>query len=86
MNKILGIIILTIGIIVAVLLIMQGYKPEFFDIFGVFTHIFLLIVGSWILLSKEKLPNWIGFIILLIGILGLIVDGFIVIKTYFIGG
>jgi len=32
--------------------------------------------------SKTKLPKWTGFSILLIGILGLIVDGYTVITTY----
>lgn len=82
MNKILSIIITIIVIVVAIFLIIQGNRPEFFDIFGLVIFIFLLIVGSWMLLSKKKLPQWVGFVILLVGILGLIVDGFIVFQTY----
>jgi hypothetical protein len=36
--------------------------------------------------KKKKMPDIIGFIILLIGILGLIVDGYIVIKYIILGG
>ncbi len=61
-------------------------SAAFFDIFGFIAFIFLLIVGIWMLKSKRKLPKWIGIIILLIAILGIIIDGFIVIKTYIIGG
>lgn len=82
MNKILSIIITIIVIVVAIFLIMQGNRQEFFDIFGLVIFIFLLIVGSWMLLSKKKLPQWVGFVILLVGILGLIVDGFIIFQTY----
>lgn len=61
-------------------------SAEFFDIFGFIAFTFIIIVGAWMLRSKKKLPNWVGLVILLIGIVGAIVDGFIVIKTYIIGG
>ncbi len=60
-------------------------NAEFFDIFGIGVFAFLLFVGIK-MIQKKKLPKYTGFIILLIAILGLIVDGYIVIKTYFLGG
>ncbi len=60
-------------------------RAEFFDIFGLIVFTFLLVIGL-MMIKKKKLPDWAGFVILLIGILGLIVDGYIVIKTYLIGG
>ncbi len=57
-------------------------SAEFFDIFGLIVFAFLFVVGV-LMIRKQKLPDWVGFIILLIAILGLIVDGYIVIKTYF---
>ena len=59
-------------------------RPEFFDIFGLAIFAFLLFVGIK-MVQKKKLPNWTGFVILLIAIAGLIVDGIIVTKTYIIG-
>ncbi len=61
-------------------------STEFFDVFGFMAFIIIAIVGTWMLKSKERLPNWIGMVVLSIGILGIIIDGFIVIKTYIIGG
>ena len=60
-------------------------RPEFFDIFGLIVFAFLFMVGLK-MIQKKKLPNWTGVVILLIAIAGLIVDGFIVIKTYILGG
>jgi len=79
-------VVATIAIIIAGFFIVRGMNPEFFDIFGLVVFIFLLGVGFWILKYRKKFPRWIAFIIVLIGLLGLVVDGYIVIKTYLIGG
>ena len=84
MKKPLMILIALLIVIITIFLVVQGNKPEFFDIFGLFVFVFLFVVGV-LMLTKKKLPNWTGFVILLIAILGLIVDGSIVIKTYFLG-
>jgi len=81
MKKILGLIISIVVIIITIYLVASGNPPEFFDIFGLAIFVFLFIIGV-LMIKKQKLPDWIGFIILLIAILGLIVDGSIVIKTY----
>ncbi len=86
MKKLNMILIGVIVVVVTIFLVAQGHNPEFFDIFGLFVFAFLFIIGIWMLKSRQKLPNWAGFIILLIAILGLIVDGSIVIKTYILGG
>ena len=57
-------------------------NPEFFDIFGLAGFTIILLIGIWILKAKNKVPNWIGIILMIIAILGLIVDGFIVITNY----
>jgi uncharacterized membrane protein len=75
-----------ISVLLAVLFITTNQKPEFFDIFGIFIFIFLSIIGFLMFKKKKKMPDIIGFIILLIGILGLIVDGYIVIKYIILGG
>ncbi|MFH1608042.1 MAG: hypothetical protein ABIA78_02820 [archaeon] len=59
-------------------------QPEFFDIFGLVVFIFLFFVGMK-MVKKQKIPEWAGYIVLLIAVLGLIVDGTIVIKTYLLG-
>ena len=85
MKKLLMTLIALVAVIATIFLVAQGNKPEFFDIFGLIVFVFLFAVG-FLMIKKQKLPNWVGFLILLIGILGLIVDGSIVIKTYFLGG
>ena len=75
-------IILTIIAVVMAIALLPISKPEFFDVFGVLTFIYLFSIGIWMLHSKKKLPNWVAFTLISIGFLGLIVDGFIVIKNY----
>lgn len=82
MNKISNSAILVIAIILSLLLIYSGNGPEFFDIFGFIGFAFIFIAGIIMTKSKKKMPDWVGFIILLIGIIGLIVDGFVVFKNY----
>ena len=59
-------------------------NAEFFDIFGFCAFVIIILISIWILRAKEKLPRWAGIILLIIGILGLIIDGWIVIKTFLI--
>ena len=61
-------------------------SAEFFDIPGFIAFTILLIIGILMLKTKRKLPNWVAVIIIVISILGMVIDGFIVIKTYIIGG
>ncbi len=62
-------------------------NAEFFDIFGIFAFIIILIIGILIKFKKRKLPNnvfdWIGLILIVIGIIGLIVDVCLVFRLYF---
>jgi len=54
---------------------------EFFDIFGFIGFIFI----TWFavqLLSKKKPKRWMNIILLIIGVLGLIIDGTIVYMNY----
>jgi len=59
---------------------------EFFDIFGIFTFIIILVIGVLIKFKRRKIPNnwfdWIAILLIVIGILGLIVDTYIVIRTF----
>jgi hypothetical protein len=58
---------------------------EYFDIFGLLMFIFISVVGALIVKGK-KMPVSIGGVLFLIGILGVIIDGYIVINTFIIGG
>jgi len=62
-------------------------NPEFFDIFGIFAFIIILIIGILIKVKRRKLPNnlfdWIGIILIIIGVLGLVVDLWMVFRGYF---
>lgn len=57
-------------------------RPEFFDIFGLAVFTFILGVGSFSLISKKRLPKWTAIALIIIGVLGLVVDGTIVFITY----
>ena len=69
-------VILTLGVI------STGQKPEFYDFFGLVTFVFLTGVGIYLLKKHKKVPKWIGFILMMLGILGLIVDGSVVIREF----
>lgn len=60
---------------------------EFFDIFGIFTFLIILIIGVIIKFKRRKLSNnvfdWIALVLIVIGFLGFIVDLWIVIGSYF---
>lgn len=61
-------------------------SAEFFDIFGVI--IFAIILGLGCLMlkkSKKKTFRFIGWSLLVIGIIGTLIDGIIVFKTYVLG-
>jgi len=58
-------------------------KPEFYDIFGLATFSFITAASLWSLKTGNSFPVWILFVLLFIGIAGLIVDGTIVYKTFF---
>lgn len=81
MKKSLMWVIGIILVLITIILISSNKEPEFFDIFGLITFGFLFWVGSW-MIQKNKKPAWLSFTILILGILGLIVDGSIIIKTY----
>ncbi len=85
MNKMLVSVIGILAVIIAVSMLYYIDNPVFFDIFGLIVFTFLFITGISMLKSKEKMPDWVGFIILIIGVLGLIVDGVMVFKEYILG-
>ena len=57
-------------------------SPEFFDIFGFFAFLFIVIISLWGLYTKKRFPIWTKIVLLIIGILGLIIDGAIVYINY----
>ncbi len=60
----------------------MNLRPEFFDIIGIFVFGIIFTIGVWMLFSTDKLPIWTAYLLIIIGIFGLIIDGAIVIKTY----
>ena len=76
-----GILMITINVIG-----LAFFRAEFFDIFGILVWIFFLGLGAWMLLTHAETPDWAAWIVFIIGVLGLITDGYIVIKTFIIGG
>ena len=56
--------------------------PEFFDIFGILTFMFLIFVSLWLLKFKKLPSDWIIIIILIISILGFLIDTFNVYRGY----
>ena len=69
---------------------MFSLKPQFFDIFGVVGFIYIVyfsvrgLFGKKILwgLFGKKIPNWTLIILLLIGLIGLIIDSWVVYTFY----
>lgn len=57
-------------------------QAEFFDIFGFVGFLILLITGLKIR-KKEKTAS---LIIIAISLIGLIVKGYVIVKTFLIGG
>ena len=57
-------------------------SPEFFDIFGVFVFSYFIIISLRALKKNKPLTKKELIILLIIGILGLIVDGTIVYNKY----
>jgi len=56
-------------------------EPEVFDIFGIFVFVVLFATGIslWKKYGKDKKETWI---VLTISVLGLIVDGYIVLSKF----
>ena len=57
-------------------------KPETYDILGLITFTFITILSIWSLKTKMPMPLWANITLLVIGILGLIIDGSIVYKKF----
>lgn len=57
---------------------MTFVNPEFFDTFGIVVFLFITSLSLWSLNKKQCPPEWALFVLLLIGLSGLLVDGFIV--------
>lgn len=72
-------------IVIAILIILTvigviKFQAEFFDVFGLLSFSFLIFVGGWMLYTDTETPDWVGMVLLGMGILGIIVDGGIIIK------
>lgn len=74
----IGIILIGITLIT----VLNEKNPAFYDPLGFFTFAFLIGVGIYMLRKPKKSPEWIWFILILIGIIGLIVDGSIVLREF----
>jgi len=66
--------------IIGAFILAPKLKPEQFDIFGIFVFSFLIYIANKELETKGKMSNNTAYILLLIGILGLIVDGYTVLT------
>ena len=60
---------------------MFSLKPQFFDIFGMLAFIYIVYFSARGLFGK-KIPNWTLFVLLLIGLTGLIIDSWVVYISY----
>lgn len=60
---------------------MFSLEPHFFDIFGFMGFVYITLI-SFLLLKKKNPPRWMVFILFIIGVIGLVVDGIIVYKYY----
>lgn len=62
----------------------MNIDAAFFDIFGFIGFVILIATGI-ILIGNRKFYKWAKWVILTIGIIGAIIDGFIIIKTFVMG-
>ena len=60
---------------------MEFPRPEAFDILGV-VFSFFTVVSVRAILSDQSLPDWMVYVLLFVGVFGLLIDGYIVYKTY----
>lgn len=67
-----------IPIILINLYLLPRMPPEYFDNFGLIVFSFLTFSSIWMIKHKKRPPNWIIYLLLISGILGLITDGYIV--------
>lgn len=74
-------LISAVFILATIVCISFEFPPYFFDIFGFITFSFLAYLGYLIKMGR-KIPKVLGFILLLIAVLGILVDGSIVFKSY----
>lgn len=75
--------------LIATLLLRWKFGPELFDILGVIIFTGLILIGLWEFYSKKKLPTWVSFSLIVVGIFGLLIDGITsiqLIKSWILGG
>lgn len=77
-NTTIAVLIISLAIVGAIYLLNQNYQPEFFDKFGLLCFSFITGLSVWMLKTKKETSDLLAFILLGIGIAGLIVDGAIV--------
>lgn len=51
------------------------FSGDFFDIFGLLIFTGLTVLGLYELYSKKQMPDWVAFTLIVIGLMGLIIDG-----------
>lgn len=66
-----------------VILIIDKFPPQFFDIFGIGVFSYLIFLSNKMLDSASSDLKESAFIVYLIGILGLIIDSYFVLTKYF---
>ena len=57
-------------------------KPRFYDVFGLPIFLFITILSIWMLYTMEFPPKGYIWVLLVIGIAGIIVDGTMVTKFF----
>ncbi len=58
-------------------------SPEFYDIFGIAVFIFIIVLAGWSLYTRRSPYRIFLWILLIIGILGIIIDGTLVTRFLF---
>ena len=82
MKKIIYSLAALVLVLVVLGIVSTGQRPEMYDFLGLVTFSFLLGVGIYMLKHPKKHPKWIWYTLMLIGILGLIVDGGIIVQEF----
>lgn len=58
--------------------------PAFYDIFGFVGFLFITLLALWSLKKKHRVPRWAKIILLIVGVIGLVVDGYVVLSRFLV--
>ncbi len=81
-NKWIYFLIGIVLVVITVFITLNQTDPAFYDPLGFVTFSFLIAIGIYMLRKPKNPPEWIWFFLILVGVLGIIIDGSIVLREF----